>query len=103
MFFQIYLETYIWKTFLLCYTFSAEVLRVCQSDNYYFILVALGSISFQATLAKYLICGSTQIYIFDCFLAAPTSQSLFWSLKVEEINLILSVTFAGGAVCAVKS
>ena len=53
-------------------------------------MVALGSISFQATLAKYLIWGSTQIYIFDCFLAAPTSQSLFWSLKVEEINLIFS-------------
>ena len=76
--------------------FSAETLRVCQSDDNYFIVVSLGSISLQATSAKYF-CGSTQTYIptlFACFIAAPSCNCQFFGAEdVEESNLVFSATY----------
>jgi len=94
------------RFFLPLQHFLTETLRVCQSDDNYFIPVSLGSISLQATSAKYF-CGSTQTYIptlFACFIAAPSCNCQFFGAEdVEESNLVFSAIFAGGAVCAVKS
>ena len=76
--------------------FLTETLRVCQSDDNYFIPVSLGSISLQATSAKYF-CGSTQTYIptlFACFIAAPSCNCQFFGAEdVEESNLVFSAIY----------